>query len=62
MLVVAIAVMCLAGLAAASMMQGVWPSLMGVVYQKLWIFGASSAGAALAAMGIGYMLGKRSEG
>lgn len=62
MLVVATAVMCVAGLTAASMMQGVWPSVMGVVYQKLWIFGAASAGAALGAMGIGYMLGKRSEG
>ncbi|MFQ5491771.1 MAG: helix-turn-helix domain-containing protein [Phycisphaerae bacterium] len=61
-LAVATAVMCIAGLAAASMMQGVWPDLMEVVYEKLWIFGAASAGAALAAMGIGFMLGKRSEG
>ncbi len=62
MLAVATAVMAVAGLGAASMMQGVWPALLNVLYENLWIFGAACAGAALAALGLGFYLGKRSAG
>jgi len=62
MVVVATAVMCFAGLAAAAMMQGVWPSLLDMINQKMWIFGAASAGLAAVAMVVGFMLGKKSEG
>jgi len=62
MVVVATAVMCFAGLTAAAMMQGVWPSLLDTINQKMWIFGAASAGLAAVAMVVGFMLGKKSEG
>lgn len=62
MLVVATAVMCVAGLGAASIMQDVWPAPLKWVYENLWIFGAASLGVALAALGLGFMLGKRSAG
>jgi len=60
MIVVATAVMCVAGLGAAAMMQDVWPRLLDVIYRNLWIFGAASVVLAGAAMGIGFFLGKRS--
>lgn len=60
MLVVATAVMCVAGVGAASMMQGVWPSLLGALYENLWIFGAVSLVVALGALGLGFVLGRRS--
>ena len=62
MLVVATAVMCVAGVGAASMMQGVWPSLLRTLYENLWIFGAVSLVVSLAALGLGFVLGKRSVG
>jgi hypothetical protein len=62
MLAVATLVMCVAGLGAASMMQGVWPAPLGWIYENLWIFGAASLVVALAALGLGFMIGKRSAG
>ncbi|MCP4247929.1 MAG: helix-turn-helix domain-containing protein [bacterium] len=62
MIVVATAVMCVAGLGAAATMQGVWPSLLDVINHNMWIFGAASAGLAAAAMGVGFVLGKRTQG
>ncbi len=62
MMAVGVAVMCVAGLGAASIMQGVWPSLLNMVYENLWIFGAGSLGLSLAAMGVGVFVGKRSAG
>jgi hypothetical protein len=62
MLVVATAVMCVAGVGAASMMQGVWPSLLRALYENLWIFGAVSLVVALGALGLGFVLGRRSAG
>jgi hypothetical protein len=62
MLFVGMLVMCLAGLTAAAATQGVWPAVLNVAYDKNWIVGAGSLGAAAIAMGVGYFLGKRSEG
>jgi len=58
---IAIAVMCFAGLAIASMIRGTWPSLLDFVYGKLWMFGLGAVVVAGAAMGIGVYLGKRSS-
>ena len=62
MIVVAVAVMCVAGLSAASIMQGVWPSILDALYAKLWVFGVASVVLAAIATGAGFFLGKRSEG
>jgi hypothetical protein len=58
---VAVLVMCVAGLSVAAVIRGAVPSLLDVLYPKLWIFGAGSAGAALIAGLVGFFLGKRSE-
>ncbi len=58
---VAIFVMCFAGLALAAMIRGLWPSILDLVFGKLWVFGLGSLVIAGAAMGIGVVLGKRSE-
>jgi hypothetical protein len=60
MLFVGMLVMCLAGLTAAAATQGVWPEILQVAYDKNWMVGAGSLGAAAIAMGVGYFLGKRS--
>ncbi len=60
MIVVATAVMCVAGLGAAAMMQDVWPALLDVIYQNIWIFGGASVALSGMAMGIGFVIGKRS--
>jgi hypothetical protein len=57
---VAVLVMCVAGLSVAAVIRGAVPSLLDILYPKLWIFGAGSAGAALIAGLIGFFLGKRS--
>ena len=62
MIVVATAVMCVAGLGAAAIMQGVWPSLLDLVYQNMIIFGGASAGLAVVAMAVGFFLGKKAAG
>lgn len=61
LVVVAIIVMCFAGLAIASMIRGVWPSLLDFVYGKLWMFGVGAVVVAGAAMGIGVFLSRRSQ-
>ncbi|NOT01586.1 MAG: hypothetical protein HOP29_13265 [Phycisphaerales bacterium] len=60
LIAVAIVVMCFAGLALASMIRGVWPSLLSFVYAKLWMFGVGALLVAGAGMGLGVFLGKRS--
>jgi len=60
MLFVGVLVMCLAGLTAAAALQGVWPSILDVVFDKLMIVCGAALGAALIALGIGFFLGKRS--
>ncbi len=62
MIVVAVAVMCVAGLSSASIMQGVWPSILEMLYAKLWIFGVASVGLAGVATAVGFFLGKKSQG
>jgi hypothetical protein len=61
MIVVGVAVMCVAGLSSASIMQGVWPSILDLLHAKLWIFGLASAGLAGVATAVGFFLGKRSQ-
>lgn len=61
LVVVAIIVMCFAGLAIASMIRGVWPSILDFVYGKLWMFGVGAVVVAGAAMGIGVVLSRRSQ-
>lgn len=61
LLAAATLVMCFAGLAAASMIRGVWPSLLQFVYGKLWMFGLGALVVAGAGMGLGVFLGKRSR-
>lgn len=62
MLVVGAAVMCIAGLVSAAMLQGVWPSPLSLLYENLWIFGAASLGLTAIALMIGFFIGKRSGG
>lgn len=61
LVVVALLVMCFAGLTIASMIHGIWPSPLAFVYAKLWMFGLGSLVVAGAAMAAGVFLGKRSE-
>lgn len=58
---VALLVMCFGGLAIASMMRGVWPSLLNFIYGKLWMFGLGALVVAGAVLGLGAFLAKRSR-
>jgi hypothetical protein len=60
MLFVGVLVMVLAGLAAASAVQNVWPSILDTLADKILIVGGAALGAALIALGVGYFLGKKS--
>jgi hypothetical protein len=61
LLMVALVVTCFTGLAIASMVRGVLPSILDVVFGKLWMFGVGAVVVAGAAMGLGIFLGKRGE-
>lgn len=61
MIAAAAAVMCVAGLTAASIMQGVWPSILDGLHANLWIFGLASVVVTAVAAGIGVFVGKRSQ-
>jgi hypothetical protein len=61
-LFVGVLVMVLAGLAAASAVQGVWPSILEVMAANSLIVGGAALVAAGVAMGVGYFLGKRNNG
>jgi hypothetical protein len=60
LMVVAVPVMLLAGLAAGAMVRGVLPSLLEFMYSSLWVFAAGALGVALAAAAVTYFLAKRS--
>jgi hypothetical protein len=60
MLFVGVLVMCLAGLTAAAATQGVWPSLLQLLSQKILIVGGAALVAAVAALAIGFFAGKKS--
>lgn len=62
MVVAATAVMLVAGLAAAAIMQGVWPGLLATVADNMLIFGGASVGLAAIGMAAGFLVGKRSAG
>jgi hypothetical protein len=58
---VALAAMCLAGLAIAAMIRDTWPSILDFVYAKLWMFGAGAVLVAGVVMVVSVFLGKRSQ-
>jgi hypothetical protein len=62
MMVVATAVMCIAGLSAAATIRGVWPSLLQTLSDNMMIFGGVCLGLAIIALLVGFFIGKRSEG
>ncbi|MFH0980227.1 MAG: hypothetical protein V2A79_01645 [Planctomycetota bacterium] len=62
LLVVAVVVMVFAGLAVAASIRGVSLPMIEFVYRKLWMFGAGAAGVAGMATGVGFLLGRRSQG
>ncbi|MBI4717711.1 MAG: helix-turn-helix domain-containing protein [Planctomycetes bacterium] len=59
-MVVAVAVMWLAGLSAAGLVRGVVPSLIGTLYQNLAMFAGGALLVAGIAAGVAYFLAKRS--
>ncbi len=61
MMFIAVLTMCIAGLASAAAVKGVHPAILDTLAQNNWIVGAASAGAALIALGIGIMIGKKSR-
>lgn len=58
---VAVAVMWLAGLSAASMVRGITPSLLKSIYANLWMYSAGAVGAGVIAGVVAYLLAKRSR-
>lgn len=62
LLVVVVVVMIFTGLAVAASIRGVSLPMVEFVYGKLWMFGAGAAVASLVAVGVGFILGKRSQG
>ena len=59
LIVVAVAVLTFTGLAVAAMVNGQSLPMLDFVYDKLWMFGAGAVGVAGIALGIGFLLGKR---
>jgi hypothetical protein len=59
LLVVAVAVMGVAGLAAAAMVQGVVPGLLGTVYSNLMIFAGGALALAAIAAGATFLIAKK---
>ncbi len=57
---ISMVVMCLSGLAMASMIRGVWPPVLSFVFSKLWMFGLGAVVAGGIATGTAIFLGKRS--
>ena len=61
LMAVAVLIMCLTGLTVAAMLHDAVPSLLGLLHQKLWIFGLAAVVVAGAATGVGFFLGKKAE-
>ncbi len=61
LMAVAVLVMCIAGLAAASMVQGITPALLEFAYQKLWMCAAGVVVVGGIAAGVTYMMAKRAQ-
>ena len=60
-LVVALAVMCVAGLGAASMVRGVTPGILEGIYANLGMYAGIAVGVCAIAGGVSYFLAKRSR-
>jgi len=61
MMVVAVIVMAVAGLAGAAMVRGVTPGLLTTIYNKLGMFAGASLVLALLAAGVTFLLARRSK-
>lgn len=61
MMFIGVLTMCISGLAAAAAVKGVYPAILDTLAQNNWIVGAGSLGAAVIALGIGFMIGKKSS-
>jgi excisionase family DNA binding protein len=61
LMAVAVLIMCLTGLTVAAMLHDAVPGLLGLLHQKLWIFGLAAVVVAGAATGVGFFLGKKAE-
>jgi hypothetical protein len=57
---VSIVMMLISGLAMASMIRGVWPPILGFVYNKLWMFGLGAVVIGGIATAVSVVLAKRS--
>lgn len=62
LMVVAIPVMLLGGLAAAALVRGVLPAVLETLYARLWMFAAGVLVVAVAAAAVTFFLAKRSKG
>lgn len=61
MLGASVLVMCLAGVACAAAVRGVWPSALQTLADNMLIVGGACLGVTVIALGIGFMLGRRAE-
>ena len=59
LLVVAVAVMCFAGLGAAALTRGILPSLLDTIYTNLWMYSAGAVVVAVIASVLTYFVRKR---
>ncbi len=62
LLVVAVAVMCFAGLAAAGLVRGITPALLEAVYSNLWVYAAGALGVGVIASGVTFFVAKKRSG
>ena len=60
--VVALGVMLVGGLGAASLVRGITPSLLEALYPKLWMFSAGSLVVAIIAGAITFFVAKKRSG
>jgi len=61
LLVVAVLVMCFAGLAGAGLVRGITPGILAPVYANLWMYGIGAVVVSGIAAGVTYFLGKRAR-
>lgn len=62
MMIVAVTVMWFAGLGAAALVRGITPSLLEVLYARLWMFAAGALAVAVIAGGATYLVVKKRAG
>lgn len=62
LMVIAVAVMWIAGLGAAAMVRGITPALLQAVYANLWIYSAGAVGAVVVGGTVTYIVTKKRSG